>query len=80
MQWKNIIDQIVEHNPESITFTGGEIFFYKDFQDVYTHAYDKGFEIVLMSNALSDTQDLVTVMWANEPFDPNHPDTFFEKV
>lgn len=29
---------------------------------------------------LSDTQDLVTVMWANEPFDPQHPDTFFEKV
>lgn len=29
---------------------------------------------------LSDTRDLVTVMWANEPFDPNHPDTFFEKV
>ncbi|MBQ3134208.1 MAG: NAD-dependent epimerase/dehydratase family protein [Oscillospiraceae bacterium] len=29
---------------------------------------------------LSDTEDLVTVMWANEPFDPDHPDTFFEKV
>ncbi len=29
---------------------------------------------------LSDTKNLVTVMWANEPFDPNHPDTFFEKV
>ena len=29
---------------------------------------------------LSDTQDLVTVMWANEPFDPDRPDTFFEKV
>lgn len=29
---------------------------------------------------LSNTQDLVTVMWANEPFDPNHPDTFGEKV
>jgi len=29
---------------------------------------------------LSDTDDLVTVMWANEPFDPNKPDTFFEKV
>ena len=29
---------------------------------------------------LSDTEPLVTVMWANEPFDPNHPDTFFEKV
>ena len=29
---------------------------------------------------LSDTEDLVTVMWANEQFDPNHPDTYFEKV
>ncbi len=29
---------------------------------------------------LSDTDDLVTVMWANEPFDPAHPDTFFEPV
>lgn len=29
---------------------------------------------------LSDTENLVTVMWANEPFDPSHPDTFFEVV
>ena len=29
---------------------------------------------------LSDTEDLVTLMWANEQFDPSHPDTFFEKV
>ena len=29
---------------------------------------------------LSDTQDLVTVMWANEQFDPGKPDTFFEEV
>ena len=29
---------------------------------------------------LSDTENLVTVMWANEQFDPNHPDTFFEVV
>ncbi len=29
---------------------------------------------------LSDTQDLVTLMWANEPFDPSHPDTFWEEV
>ena len=29
---------------------------------------------------LSDTEDLVTVMWANESFDSNKPDTFFEKV
>ena len=29
---------------------------------------------------LSDTEDLVTVMWANESFDPNKPDTYFELV
>ena len=29
---------------------------------------------------LSDTENLVTVMWANESFDPNRADTFFEKV
>ncbi len=29
---------------------------------------------------LSDTENLVTLMWANEQFDSSHPDTFFEKV
>ena len=29
---------------------------------------------------LSETENLVTVMYCNEIFDPNHPDTFFEKV
>ena len=29
---------------------------------------------------LSDSEDLVTLMWANESFDPNKPDTFYEEV
>lgn len=29
---------------------------------------------------LSETENLVTVMTCNEVFNPNHPDTFFEKV
>ena len=29
---------------------------------------------------LSETENLVTLMWANEPFDAQRPDTFFEKV
>ncbi len=29
---------------------------------------------------LSETEDLVTLMWANERFDPERPDTFFLKV
>ena len=28
----------------------------------------------------SETEPLVTLMWANESFDPNHPDTFYEPV
>ena len=29
---------------------------------------------------LSETENLVTLMWANELFDPKHPDTFYLKV
>lgn len=29
---------------------------------------------------LSDTEDMVTFMWANESFNPEKPDTFFEEV
>ena len=29
---------------------------------------------------LSDTKDLVTVMWCNECFDPQRPDTYYEPV
>jgi UDP-2-acetamido-2,6-beta-L-arabino-hexul-4-ose reductase len=29
---------------------------------------------------LSDKDDLVTLMWANEQFDPSKPDTFYEEV
>lgn len=29
---------------------------------------------------LSETDDLITLIWANENFDPKRPDTYFEKV
>jgi UDP-2-acetamido-2,6-beta-L-arabino-hexul-4-ose reductase len=29
---------------------------------------------------LSQTDDLITLMWANEQLDPNKPDTYFETV
>ena len=29
---------------------------------------------------LSKTDDLVTVMWANKAFNPDHPDTFYELI
>ena len=36
----------------------------------YTHSIEN----------LSDSENLVTLMWANETFDPNKPDTYFEEV
>lgn len=36
----------------------------------YTHSIEN----------VSADHDLVTLMWANEPFDPENPDTFFEEV
>lgn len=29
---------------------------------------------------LSETENLVTVMWANEPFEPAHPDCYGEMI
>lgn len=29
---------------------------------------------------LSETEELITLMWVNEPFDPVRPDTFFQEV
>ena len=29
---------------------------------------------------LSEKENLITVMWANESFDPLKPDTYYEKV
>ena len=29
---------------------------------------------------LSETEDLITLMYANEQFEPDHPETYFEPV
>lgn len=34
----------------------------------------------LISYAIIISEDLVTVMWANESFDPDYPDTYYEEV
>lgn len=36
----------------------------------YTHSIEN----------LSDTEELITIMWANETFDKENPDTFYEKI
>ena len=50
-------------------FVSGEKLEVIDIPPGYTHNIEN----------LGDTE-MVTVMWANEPFDPAVPDTIFEKV
>ena len=50
-------------------FVNGDALEVVDIPTGYTH------------NIINNTnEDMVTVMWVNEPFDPSTPDTFFEKV
>ncbi|MEG1550632.1 MAG: capsular polysaccharide biosynthesis protein CapF, partial [Ruthenibacterium sp.] len=61
---------VVEPNAEVIEyFVSGEKIEVVDIPTGYTHNIEN----------LGDT-DMVTFMWCNECFDPQNPDTFFEKV
>lgn len=50
-------------------FVGGETLEVVDIPPGYTHNIEN-----------IGTSELVTLMWANEPFNPENPDTYFEKV
>ena len=81
---RKYFDCILAHTGQNYDYNLNGIFF-RDLgladPDVYMNAVgdDLGATVGNIIN-LSDTQDLVTVMWANEQFDPGKPDTFFEKV
>ena len=57
-------DEVIEHRVNGHALTAVRIL------PGYTHNIEN----------LSETENLVTVMWANECFDPTKPDTFFEEV
>ena len=77
-------DQILVHTGQNYDYNLNGIFF-RDLgladPEVYMNAVgdDLGATVGNIIN-LSDTETLVTLMWANEPFDPAKPDTFFLKV
>ena len=50
-------------------FVSGETLEVVDIPPGYTHNIEN-----------IGTSELVTLMWANEPFNPENPDTYFEKV
>lgn len=64
------LDENGEHYPVVEYHVSGEEITVVDMIPGYTHNIIN----------LSETEDLVTVMWANEAFDPSKPDTYFEEV
>lgn len=48
--WINIIDKLYSTGCLFLNFTGGEIFMYKYFKEIYTYAKNKGFIIDLLTN------------------------------
>ncbi|MFQ6791969.1 MAG: NAD-dependent epimerase/dehydratase family protein [Thomasclavelia sp.] len=65
IQFRNINDdKIIEY------YVSGEKLEVVDIPTGYTHNIIN----------LSETEDLVTIMWANEIFDSDHPDTYYEEV
>lgn len=49
-EWRNIIDKLHSMGCLFLNFTGGEIFAFKHFHDVYMYAKNKGFIIDLLTN------------------------------
>ena len=81
---RKYFDCILAHTGQNYDYNLNGVFF-KDLKlkdpEVYMDAVgdDLGATMGNIIN-LSQTDDLVTVMWCNECFDPQRPDTFFEKV
>ena len=81
---RKYFDTVLAHTGQNYDYNLNGVFF-KELKladpEVYMDAVgdDLGSTVGNIIN-LSDTEDLVTVMWANECFDPKKPDTFFEVV
>ena len=81
---RKYFDTVLAHTGQNYDYNLNGVFFRDlklDDPEVYMDAVgdDLGATVGNIIN-LSDTEDLVTVMWATESFDPSHPDTFFLPV
>ena len=81
---RKYFDCILAHTGQNYDYNLNGVFF-KDLKlaepEVYMDAVgdDLGSTMGNIIN-LSDTEDLVTVMYCNEIFDPNRPDTYYDPV
>jgi radical SAM protein with 4Fe4S-binding SPASM domain len=66
---KLILDKLHDAGCLIVTFTGGEIFTRKDFKELYMYAKDKGFLIVLMTNASLLDASIIKMLAQYKPRD-----------
>lgn len=65
--WKWYIDESSRLGIAALTLTGGECMLHPDFQKIYSYAYEKGFQISLISNASCLTEEIFNLFEACPP-------------
>ncbi len=58
-EWKYYIDESAKLGASSITFTGGECTLHPDFIELYKYAYNKGFQVGIISNGSCITEEII---------------------
>ncbi|MFA5374071.1 MAG: radical SAM protein [Candidatus Omnitrophota bacterium] len=65
--WKDILDQLARMGCLWVTFTGGEPLIRDDFLEIYAYAREKGFLVVLFTNATLFTERVIKYLARNPP-------------
>ena len=64
--WKWYIDEAVKEGLILLSITGGECTLHPDFCKIYSYAYDRGIQIVVMTNAAYITEQIFA-LWQSKP-------------
>ncbi len=63
-----LLDKLYQEGILWVCFTGGEVFFRKDFLDIYEHAWNKGFLITIFTNATLLQPEIIDRLKSKPPF------------
>lgn len=67
-EWKRIIGELADYGVFWLNFSGGEALARKDFFELYEHAFDRGFAVVLYTNGTMFTPELLERLKKRPPF------------
>ncbi|MBQ9673102.1 MAG: radical SAM protein [Ruminococcus sp.] len=66
-QWKYYIDGLCDLGLSSFTLTGGECTLHPDFAKIYEYIYDKGKQIVMITNGSAITDNIINLLVKKPP-------------